>query len=440
MSNDTHATTTDGLREHGQRQLIAAELHARPFESLGSPLRATHIAMLSDDGNADLACVTALCEALEQSPPDPDSTHHSVDMGAFRLRWERHTEFSTYTFFISGAPAEPTLPFAEPAVKAVPRDWLKTLPGELIVGVHLTFEGPDSPDRPFHELAEIFHTENVAGSEVADQAACVYTDFRLHGDGYGRILVQDRGLAPRRAGRLVQRLLEIETYRLMALLAFPMAKQATALLTNLEQELEAITQRITRSSSLDNEQTLLQEISALSADLEQATARNSFRLSASRAYDGLVQRRIENLREIRIRELQTIGEFMVRRFRPAMRTCESVAERQEGLARRISRAADLLRTRVDIALEGQNRDLLASMNRRTDLQLRLQQTVEGLSVLVMSYYGSGLIYYMLHGVHSAGVDFNVDLAVGAAVPVVVISAFLGIRYLRRKVLGQEARH
>ncbi|MFV8835371.1 DUF3422 family protein [Aquisalimonas sp.] len=440
MSNDTDATATGGLQEHAQRRHIAAELHARPFESLGGPLRGTHLAMLSDNGNADLACVTALCEALEQTPPDPDSTHHSVDLGAFRLRWERHTEFSTYTFFASGVPDDPTTPFANPALEAVPDEWLRTVPGELIVAVHLTFEGPESPDRPVHELAEIFHTENVAGSEVADGAARVYTDFRLHGDGYGRILIQDRGLAPRRAGRLIQRLLEIETYRLMALLGFPLARQTTSLLTSLEQELEAITRRITRSSSLDNEQSLLQEISALSADLEQTTARNSFRLSASRAYDGLVQRRIENLREVRIRELQTIGEFMVRRFRPAMRTCESVAERQEGLARRISRAADLLRTRVDIALEGQNRDLLASMNRRTDLQLRLQQTVEGLSVLVMSYYGSGLIYYMLHGVHSAGVEFNVDLAVGAAVPLVVISAFLGIRYLRRKVLGPEGEH
>ncbi|SEO72675.1 DUF3422 family protein [Aquisalimonas asiatica] len=440
MSNETDVAATGGLQEHAQRREIAAELHARPFESLSGPLRGTHLAMLSEDGNADLACVTTLCEALEQTPPDPDSTHHSVDLGAFRLRWERHTEFSTYTFFTSGVPDDPTNPFTNPALEAVPGDWLRTIPGELIVAVHLTFEGPDSPDRPVHELAEIFHTENVAGSEVADGAARVYTDFRLHGDGYGRILVQDRGLAPRRAGRLIQRLLEIETYRLMALLGFPTARQTTALLTGLEQELETITRRITRSSSLDNEQSLLKEISALSADLERTTARNSFRLSASRAYDGLVQRRIENLREVRIRELQTIGEFMVRRFRPAMRTCESVVERQEGLARRISRAADLLRTRVDIALEGQNRDLLASMNRRTDLQLRLQQTVEGLSVLVMSYYGSGLIYYMLHGLHSAGVDFNVNLAVGAAVPVVVVSAFLGIRYLRRKVLGPEGEH
>ena len=440
MTNYAAAAAPTGLQEHAQRRHIAAEIHARPFETLNGPLRATHLAMLSSDGNADQEQVRALCQSLEQTPPQPDATHHSVDLGGFRLRWERHTEFSTYTFFITGVESDPLEPFARTALQMVPADWLAGLPGELIAAVHLTMEGRSAPERPVHELAELFGTENVAGSEVADGAARVYTDFRLHADGFGRVLIQDRGLPSRRAGRLVQRLLEIETYRLLALLAFPMAREAGGELTRLESDLGAVTRRITRSGSLENEQTLLSEISALSADLEQTTSRTSYRLSAARAYDALVRRRIDNLREQRIRELQTIGEFLVRRFRPAMRTCESVAERQENLAQRLSRAADLLRTRVDIALEGQNRDLLASMNRRTDLQLRLQQTVEGLSVLVMSYYGTGLIYYALNGLHSAGVEFNVDLAVGAAVPIVVVSAFLGIRYLRRKVLGPEESH
>ena len=440
MSEQATAPGAAGLTEHAHRQQVAAEIHARPFETLNGPLRASHLAMLSNDGTADLERVRALCDALEQSPPQPDATHHSVDLGRFRLRWERHTEFSTYTFFVTGVESDPLEPFNSTALQVVPAEWLATLPGELMAAVHLTMEGQSAPERPVHELAELFGTENVAGSEVADGGAHVYTDFRLHGDGFGRWLIQDRGLPPRRAGRLIQRLLEIETYRLLALLAFPMAREAGGQLTRLEGELEAVTRRITRSGSLENEQTLLSEISALSADLEQTTSYTSYRLSAARAYDALVRRRIDNLREQRIRELQTIGEFMVRRFRPAMRTCESVAERQENLAQRLSRAADLLRTRVDIALEGQNRDLLASMNRRTDLQLRLQQTVEGLSVLVMSYYGTGLVYYVLNGIHSAGVDFNVNLFVGAAVPIVVVSAFLGIRYLRRKVLGPEARH
>src|SRR3546814_18423991 len=56
-------------------------------------------------------------------------------------------------------------------------------------------------------------------------------------------------------------------------------------------------------------------------------------------------------------------------------------------------ASNLLRTRVDIELEAQNRDVLMSMNRRARLQLRLQETVEGLSVVAISYYVVGLVGY-----------------------------------------------
>ncbi|MEX0871753.1 MAG: DUF3422 domain-containing protein [Aquisalimonadaceae bacterium] len=423
------------IAQHPDRHSVVAELHARPFESLAGPLRASHIAMQSADADSDRAHVARLCAACGQRQPAADATHHSVALGTFRLRWERHTEFSTYTFFVTGAPADAFAPFADPALLEVPEDWLGGLPGSLVAAVHLSLEPRDAPPRQGHELPELFGTENVAGSEAADGGAQVFTDFRLHEDGYGWLLVQDRGLPARRTGRLVQRLLEIETYRLMALLAFPLARHSHAEVTRLDTGLQRIIERITQTGSLESEQDLLDEISGLSAELERDTAKTSFRLSAARAYHALVNRRIESLREQRTLDLQTIGEFMERRFTPAMRTCESAMERQEALARRVSRAADLLRTRVDIALEGQNRDLLASMNRRTDLQLRLQQTVEGLSVVVLSYYGTGLLYYMLRGLHGAGLEFNVDLAMGLSVPAVVLTVWVGIRILRRRFVG-----
>ena len=437
MTNDSASRAIASLREHGERRRIAAEIHARPFESLRGPMRASHLAMMGTDGWADLAHVKALCQRLGGDLPEETATHHSVALDGFRLRWERHQEFSTYTFFVSGAPDDVSAPLGQPALDAAPRDWLADLPGELMVATHLVLEARETPERSVHDIVEVFGTENVAGSEVADGAARAYTDFRLHADGYSHILIQDRGLPPRRAGRLVQRLLEIETYRILALLALPVARETTSTLGNLETGLKEVTQRITGGGNLESEQGLLQEISGLSAELERVTAWNSFRLSAARAYSSLVHRRIQHIREHRINELQTLEEYLARRFTPAMRTCESVAERQETLARRLSRAADLLRTRVDIALEAQNRDLLASMNRRTDLQLRLQQTVEGLSVLVMSYYGTGLVYYLASGIHGLGVPFSVDIAVGAAVPLVALSAFLGIRAMRRRVLGPE---
>ncbi|MCC5809518.1 MAG: DUF3422 domain-containing protein [Ectothiorhodospiraceae bacterium] len=428
------------LTQHPLRALVVNELHARPFESLEGPLRATHWAMQGGDAELERSHVAGLCRQCGQPEPAPEANYHSVPLGSFHLRWERHTEFATYTVYCAGAPEHRNAPFADPAAATVPEGWIADLPGQLVACVHLTFDPREGSPRELEQILAIFGTDNVAGSTVADGAARVYTDFKPHADGYSRLLIQDLGLAPRRAGRLIQRLLEIETYRLMALLALPLARDATRELTQLDQALETITERITHSNQLDDEQALLAEISSLAARLERVTATNSFRLSAARAYHQLVNRRIDNLREQRLPELQGLGEFLERRFQPAMRTCESVEERQEALSRRVSRAANLLRTRVDIALEGQNRDLLASMNRRTHLQLRLQQTVEGLSVIVISYYSAGLLSYLLKGVRETGVSVNVNLAVGVAVPAIVLGVWLGMRAVRRRLLGKDHGH
>ncbi|MCP1676119.1 putative membrane-anchored protein [Natronocella acetinitrilica] len=442
MNNKTHATGRDGpgIREHPQRLAIASELHARPFESLTPPLRATHLAMLGADAQEDRRHVETLCDAFEQVRPPESATHHSVNLGAFHLRWERHTEFSTYTFFCSSPYMGRDEHFTNRALDRVPPAWREAIPGELVAAVHLILEGPADPERSVHEILELFGTENVAGSMVADGGAHLFTDFRLHGDGFGHILIQAGGLPARRTGRLVQRVLEIETYRLMALLAFPIARRTTAQLTELDDQLRSVTDRMSHRESLESEQALLTELSGLAGELERITAQNTFRLSAAHAYRELVENRIDNLREERIKDLQTISEFMERRFTPAMRTCESVALRQHALSERLSRAAELLRTRVDVALEAQNRDLLASMNQRTDLQLRLQQTVEGLSVVVLSYYTTGLLHYALRGVEAAGVALNVNLIVGASVPFIVVGMWTVSRLMRRRLLGKRSSH
>ncbi len=425
-----------GLQDHPQRTIVAAELHARPFETFTAPLRASHLAMLGSDGAADRAHVARLCEALDQRVPGDGATHHSVELGSFRLRWERHTEFSTYTFFITDYSAYGQEPFDVVALDKVPEAWLAAIAGRMIAGVHLTLEASSRPARGVHEVIEMFRTPNVAGSHVADGGALVFTDFRLHGDGFGRLLVQDRGLPPMRTGRLVQRLLEIETYRLIALLAFPVARAASPELNAIEQRLQTITDRMAGDCALEEQQGLLDEIAGLASELARASAARNFRLSAARAYHSIVMHRIQALREQRLSGLQTIGEFMDRRFTPAMHTCQSVVDRQEALSRSLARATDLLRTRVDVALERQNRDLLASMNRRTDLQLRLQQTVEGLSVVVISYYSAGLLHFMLKGLVAAGLAINVDLTMGLAVPVLVLAIFFSIRTMRRRLLRQ----
>lgn len=232
---------------------------------------------------------------------------------------------------------------------------------------------------------------------------------------------------------MVQRILEIETYRLLALLALPLAREAGPQITNVAESLAAITDRMARTGQLTDEHAALNELTGLAARLERLASRNTYRFSASAAYYDLVEKRVAALREERIPGMQTIGEFMDRRMAPAMRTCQTMAQRQERLADRVARATGLLRTRVELAMEAQNRNLLRSMNRRARLQLRLQETVEGLSVAAISYYVVGLVAYAAKAVSAGGVRMPVELVTGMAIPVVVLLVWLALQRARRRL-------
>lgn len=427
--------TALGLTAHSLREELDQEFHARPFERLQTPMLVSHLALLSGPGreaiDRDRAHIARLCGHYGVTPPAPGEVHLSVDCGPFRLKWERHSEFSTCTFLRPASMDQK--PFAATAVELLPREWLNELAGELLVATHLAFRYEFDPPPTLETLRTLFGTPDLNGCAVADGAATVWSDFRIQADGFTRILVLDRTLRATQAGRLAQRLLNIETYRLMAMLAFPLARQVGAEITRIESRLTDLIASMNLAAGLERDHALLTELSELAAEMERITASTTYRFGASRAYDALVERRIAELREGRLPNVQTLREFMDRRLAPAMRTVASVRERQDSLSTRISRAANLLRTRVDVALEQQNRDLLRSMDRRADLQLRLQETVEGLSVVVLSYYLVGLISYMVKALSKLGLPLNPDLAAGLAIPVVMVTVGLGMRRLRRRL-------
>jgi uncharacterized membrane-anchored protein len=246
----------------------------------------------------------------------------------------------------------------------------------------------------------------------------------------GWVLVRDIDLRMRQTGRLVQRILDMESYRMMALLGLPPAREHGRELAQLDAELAALTGRINALRGTGEERELLEALTRLAARIEHVIAQTSARFSATRAYYGLIQRSIAHLREERLPGLQTFDEFVERRLAPAVRTC---GDRLAALSTRVSRASDLLRTRIDIGIAEQNRDLLASMDRRARLQLRLQQTVEGLSIVVLSYYGVGLVGYLAKGLKGAGVALDADLVTGIAVPVVIALVFAGMHRLRKRL-------
>ena len=163
-------------------------------------------------------------------------------------------------------------------------------------------------------------------------------------------------------------------------------------------------------------------------------AASAYRLGASRAYYLIVKQRLEALGEQPRDGHFTFTQFLTRRLAPAMRTCETLETRQANLSRKLARAATLLRTRVDVELQEQNRGQLAAMNRRARLQLRLQQTVEGLSVAAVSYYVVGLFAYLakaLAGSRLGAVLPSQGVMTGIAVPVVLITVFVVVRRIRR---------
>lgn len=429
----------EGLRDHPLRGALHAEVHSRPFAKLQAPERVSHLALLSGEGAAqrERAHVTDLCARHGVAGPPENINHFIVDLGPFRLKWERHTEFSTYTFFLNGPFGDS--PFAGTAIDIVPRDWIVGLPGDVLVGVHLELLATDSPEPDAAALQALFGHDSIVGSLVSGGAAALWMDFRAQDDGFARILLRDSALRPRQAGRLVQRLLEIETYRMMSLLAFPAAKRYSAGLASIGGRLTGITGRLTEIEGMGAERELLDEMMELSSEIEDVAAATNYRFSAARAYYALVLRRVEELREQRVEGLQTIGEFIDRRLAPAMRTCEAVAERLETLSRRIARASQLLRTRVDIQLEAQNRDLLQSMNRRARLQLRLQQTVEGLSIAAITYYLASLVGYLAKGAKAAGLPVSPELATAISIPILALLIWFGLRRFRHRLEREDNR-
>jgi uncharacterized membrane-anchored protein len=422
--------------DHPLRSALIEEVHARPFAALEPPVHASHLALVSGEygAAADFAHLVRLCQRYGLSPPTEGAKHFTCDFGTFRLKWERHGEFCTYTFF---CPSSLEQPFSSPAILTVPRDWLEALPGERLVAIHVAVEPRNRPSPSAADLAAIFRSETVSGSRVFGGGALAWTDFAVHEDGFGRILVRDIGLDHFEAGRLVQRLLEIETYRMMALVALPLVQEHGPQISLIEEETTKIARSLSEIAGLDDTRALLTRLSRLSADVEGITARLSYRFDATRAYFALVRRRIERLREERFERLQTIEEFMERRLSPAMQTCETAARRLESLSRRLARASDLLRTQVDVALQEQNRDLLLSMDRRAGLQSRLQRILEVISIVALTYYLAVLLATVLTAVKTAGVPLNVELITGAATPFLFGIIWLGVRWTRKTVVRRH---
>ena len=412
--------------EDGQRAVLHNELHARPTARIRVPALVIYVAVLNEGVSREQES-----EHLRRLPGQQHLAAEQLTGNFLRLRfathtvkWERHTEFTRYSI-VQHLPEDAYLGASQPDLLSelmVPRDWLAGLPGRVFAAMALAMTHGD--------LADLDTTTALAqqwlgpgtllASRLGNQGHSVaFSDFLIRPDGFERLLVvaPAGALSAERSGRISQRLLELETYRLMALRGLPVAKGLGAQLGAAEDALLKITGRMESSSASDQE--LLDELVALASRVERATAEHAFRFSATRAYEGIVAQRLDELRESPVPGTQMLGQFMQHRLSPAVATVHATAHRLESLAERISRTSSLLRTRVDIATEEQNRQLLEKLTRGQELQLRLQTTVEGLSIAAISYYVISLLLYAAKALKGAGVPVNPEVAVGACVPLVL---------------------
>lgn len=418
---------------HPLRTGLYQELHNRPFPIITANRRITHIALLTQQISAleERAHLRELAHRYSVNSPEDHASCYYQDFGEFEVRWERHTEFSTYTFITS---ASPDHHFEETALSLLPQSWLESLPGSLLVGVHVLVKDTPNQDTTRDELKQYFEGQRLIGSHTDDNQATVWTAFRLHSDDFSRVLLFNRGLNGCQLGRLVQRVLEIEAYRVMALLAVPAARELGDVVNRMDMELANILKQLAENSDADGERRLLKYLTALAAEVEKYRADTNYRFAATHAYYELVVQRLSYFERQDLSGIQSIPEFLERRLTPAIRTCNAIQQRLEDLSRRIGRAGELLNTKVDLSLKEQNQRLLASMNKRSKMQLRLQQTVEGLSVVAISYYLVGLIKYLAALSTPIWPGINKDYLVAGSVPLVIAGVWWMTHRIRRTLV------
>ena len=422
------------IQDHPMRYKLANELHARPFPSFSAPGTIAYLAIkqpqhaVSRDREQERLDLIALLDRFGTPHPQPGATHFFGDLGRHKLKWEQHTEFVTYTLF-SNELSERA--FDATVFEAFPKDWLAQLEGVCITSASIRIERRSADEDIAQHLRDWFVPESLAVSYVLDNAAIVAADFRIDELGHHRIaMFVDPSTGERRIGRIIQRLCEIETYKTMSMLGFSRARSMQARMSEIDAQLSDLMVKMS-NADIPAEGTL-NSFLHVSAELENMSAQSAFRFGATWAYQAILNQRIEVLREERFMGRQTFYEFMMRRYDPAMRTVKSTETRLSAMADRAMRAGELLRTKVDVERSAQNQAVLKSMDQRADLQLRLQKTVEGLSVVAISYYAVSLVGYVIYPLADMFQVTKGMLTAAITVPVVLAVWYL-VRRIRAKM-------
>ena len=429
------------------------ELHARPYIKLGNNLRTFHFAYLIKDNDEIKAWKHLNKYIISEGFQELPKKHYKywvAENENLIIRYECHTEFISLTLIfpntiLTQKKKIPNL-FDDKFLTKLPSQFLQNFPGQHFLSTWVEMASTDYNYQPIDVEKYFFH-DNFAGSKVAEDGANVFISFKTDnsnfiGSGFRRVFIQNKNLRTRRTGRLLQRIVELETYQVLSLLGLSQVRTETANLSYLEKKITEITKSVSgkakknlinKSKTNQNYQNDLNELSYVVAKIEEIASSTNYRLSATSAYYKLVEQRIIDLREERLESFQTHNEFLSRRLQPAIRTCEAFSRRLESLAVRAQRADNLVRTQIEMSIQIQNKNLLESMEARARAQLRLQETVESLSIVAITYYVVGLLSTLIQPINFEKTFFSKNVFLSLSVPIILIIIWYIAKMVRKKI-------
>jgi len=419
------------MQNHELRQQVVTEMHLRRWATLSVPCVVVQWVLVVDAG--ERAAETAALDLKASAAEGPGNPPHRIGRLSERIAftWERHSEGSSMTLFLEGAGKQEFLdPRSDPEF-ALAMEWAESLPGRIVRATVILAVPTDAEADGL--LPDIGFLRSELISCHIGRGARIWADFRLNLDGFGRTIFAANGVDPRDCTRLLQRLQELGNYRNKALLGLPVVHEYWPRLNSAEEGLTALARRVASADETDD--ALMAELSDLSLELMAISTSIGFRMSATAAYARLVEERLEQLDSQPIESFASLADFTQRRFLPAVRTCAALSERERQLSLRASQLSSLLRARIETRIENQNAKLLRSMEHSTSMQLRLQQLVEGLSVVALTYYLIGLAGYVLKGAEHRWPGLDAPMVLAALVLPVGLAVWLTIRMLKRRLLG-----
>ena len=427
------------------------ELHARPYIKLGNNLRTFHFAYLikeNDEKKSWKYLDNFLRKINFQKLPNEISKYWVAEGKDLTVRYECHTEFISLTLIYPNKIENKNKPklFDENFLNFLPIDFLENFPGDHFLSTWIEMAPSNFNFKPI-DIEEFFYHDNFAGSNVAEDGANVFMSFKSDrtdflGSGFRRVFIQNKNLRTRRTGRLLQRIVELETYQVLSLLGLPQVRQETLNLSNLEKQITEITKSVSKTAKKNlNKKSIaypdyqkdLNELSYVVAKIEEIDSSSNYRLSATAAYYKLVEQRIQDLREERLESFQTNYEFLSRRLQPAIRTTEAFSRRLESLAIRAQRADNLVRTQIEMGVQIQNKNLLESMELRVRAQLRLQETVESLSIVAITYYIVGLLSTLVDPINFNKFFISKTVFLALCVPIILVLIWYIAKMVRKKI-------